>query len=134
MSGGSYDYAFSQLHDLASAIRSHAGASTDRELRLAFADLLDRCAKAAHAIEWVDSCDYGPGDEVSAINAALETADRERLRRLVAAVRAYVESRPCGVFTSHAGITCRGLPRLKREGWCSSCVLAAELEACEEAK
>ncbi len=75
MSGGSYDYAFGRIDDLAAEVQRQA---IDRELipehralRLAFADLLKRCAKAAHAIEWVDSCDYGPGDEVAAIRAAL---------------------------------------------------------------
>ena len=34
-----------------------------------FIGLLRIVAKAAHDIEWVDSGDYGPGDEVAAIRA-----------------------------------------------------------------
>jgi hypothetical protein len=43
--------------------------------RIAFADLLERVAKAMHDIEWVDSCDYGEGDELPAINACITPAD-----------------------------------------------------------
>lgn len=34
-----------------------------------FVELLRLVSKAAHDIEWVDSSDYGPGDEVEAIRA-----------------------------------------------------------------
>lgn len=105
MSGGSYDYVYHRIDDLADAIRASveredASASEPprcwdhaakrwmsleesavrlqrvREARLQFAALLNRVAKAAHDIEWVDSADYGPGDELAAIEAALapETA------------------------------------------------------------
>ena len=68
MSGGSYDYAYGRIEELASAIRARSNDRTDRRV---FASLLDVCAKAARAIEWVDSCDYGPGDETAPIRAAL---------------------------------------------------------------
>lgn len=68
MSGGSYDYAYTRIEQLAWDIRRGA---PDNPLRLAFADLLERCAKAAHDIEWVDSCDYGREDDIPAIKAAL---------------------------------------------------------------
>jgi hypothetical protein len=44
---------------------------SDDVLRAAFGELLSRCALALHDIEWVDSCDYGPGDEHAAIQAVL---------------------------------------------------------------
>jgi len=68
MSGGSYDYAFNRIDELACQIRARS--ETDPR-RVAFANLLAVCAKAAHDIEWVDSCDYGPGDDHAAIDAAL---------------------------------------------------------------
>ena len=40
--------------------------------RAAFSQHLTRVAKALHDIEWVDSGDYGPGDENEAIMACLE--------------------------------------------------------------
>ena len=42
--------------------------SVDAE-RAWFVALLRAAAKAAHDVEWVDSGDYGPGDEVEAIRA-----------------------------------------------------------------
>lgn len=38
---------------------------------MAFGSHLQKCAKAMHDIEWVDSGDCGDGDEVKAIIAAL---------------------------------------------------------------
>jgi hypothetical protein len=65
MSGGSYDYAFGKIEDLAGQIR------TTTPLRKAFRTHLLKVAKACHDIEWVDSCDYGAGDEDEAIRSCL---------------------------------------------------------------
>jgi len=65
MSGGSYDYAYGRIHDLADAIRLTTA------LRKAFKKHLHEVADACHAIEWVDSGDCGPGDEDEAIRKAL---------------------------------------------------------------
>jgi hypothetical protein len=67
MSGGHYNYAYQRIRDLAQELRLDG---ENRVLRIAFRDLLFRCADAAEAIEWNDS---GDGD------------DRER-ERLEAAV------------------------------------------------
>lgn len=67
MSGGSYDYAYSKVQDMAHALR---GQSTN-PLRAAFAEHLHKVAKAMHAIEWVDSCDYGKGEDDEHIRACL---------------------------------------------------------------
>lgn len=77
MSGGSYDYAYRHLEELARAVRTRAETEltlTDdvRALRHEFADRLELCAKAAHAIEWADSGDTSEGSEVGAIRAALD--------------------------------------------------------------
>jgi len=65
MSGGSYDYAFGRISDLAEQIRPTTA------LRRAFIKHLLKVAAACHDIEWVDSSDYGPGDEDAAIRACL---------------------------------------------------------------
>lgn len=93
MSGGTYGYAYSRIEDLASEIRAR---SNDMAYRRVFASLLDVCAKAAHAIEWVDSGDYCPGDDVEPIRAALSfnggnpdaMAKRDAIERVVEILRA----------------------------------------------
>lgn len=63
MSGGSYGYIFNRIHDI--DIRD-----TQRDpKRAAFQKLLTLVADAMHDIEWVDSGDYGYGDEHKAIDA-----------------------------------------------------------------
>lgn len=69
MSGGSYDYAYHKIEDLASEIKSRAQTPE----RKAFAAHLEKIAKAAHDIEWVDSGDYGPGDEKKSIRECLDS-------------------------------------------------------------
>ena len=65
MSGGSYDYAYRHISDMADSLK------TSTPLRRAFKAHLDLVAKACHDIEWVDSGDCGPGDEDAAIRACL---------------------------------------------------------------
>lgn len=65
MSGGRYNYAFRHVEDAAQEI-----ASTTPE-REAFCAHLRKVSKALHDIEWVDSCDYGTGDENAAILACI---------------------------------------------------------------
>ena len=65
MSGGSYGYAYGKIEDLAGDIRPTS------PLRKAFKTHLHNVANACHDIEWVDSGDYGPGDEDEAIRACL---------------------------------------------------------------
>jgi hypothetical protein len=64
MSGGSYNYFYQQLESYAEDIRN-LDINPKRKL---FSQLLVLCAKAAKDIEWVDSGDYGPGDEDKAID------------------------------------------------------------------
>ena len=67
MSGGSMGYLYSR-------IEMDADFAQDTPERKAFAEHLKLVVKALHDIEWVDSCDYGPGDEVPAILACLNHA------------------------------------------------------------
>ena len=65
MSGGSYSYAYRRIEDLAEDMRPTT------PLRKAFKRHLRKVSKACKDIEWVDSCDCGPGDEDEAIRACL---------------------------------------------------------------
>jgi hypothetical protein len=66
MSGGSMNYLYSKLE-------YDANFKQDTPERRAFAKHLKLVAKALHDIEWVDSGDYGPGDDIEAIRACLRT-------------------------------------------------------------
>ena len=66
MSGGSMNYLYSRLDD--------ATFLTNTPERKAFAKHLRLVANALHDIEWVDSSDYGLGDENEAIRACLGDA------------------------------------------------------------
>jgi hypothetical protein len=65
MSGGSYNYAYGSVEDLAEEIRPTT------PLRKAFKTHLRKVAQACHDIEWVDSYDCSPGHEDEAIRACL---------------------------------------------------------------
>lgn len=79
MSGGSYDYLYGKIDDMADSLRRQ-----DLEpRRAAFAKLLKLVADACHDIEWVDSCDYGKGDDHEAIDKvfAFLKADPEVIKK-----------------------------------------------------
>lgn len=63
MSGGSMDYLYSRVR--------YAEFTTETPERKAFAEHLQLVADALRAIEWVDSGDWGPGDENEPIRACL---------------------------------------------------------------
>jgi hypothetical protein len=65
MSGGSYSYFCFSISDFASEIRD----TETNPKRAAFVKLLELVSEAAHDIEWVDSGDYGKGDENKALDA-----------------------------------------------------------------
>jgi hypothetical protein len=66
MSGGSWDYFYLRLEEVASRLQCERD-----PLRKAFGSHLQKCAKALHDIEWVDSSDYEPGEDVETVRAAL---------------------------------------------------------------
>lgn len=63
MSGGSMGYLYSKVE--------YADFLANTPERIAFAKHLALVAKALHDIEWVDSGDYGPGDDSESIRACL---------------------------------------------------------------
>ena len=69
MSGGSYDYACYTLRN--NFIEEFEKNLNNDTLRIAFLDHLLKVEKAMHDIEWVDTGDYGDGDEHEAILSCL---------------------------------------------------------------
>ncbi len=63
MSGGSYDYIGGRIGEIT------LYGIDQNPRREAFQKLLKLVSKAMHDIEWVDSSDYGRGDENEAIDA-----------------------------------------------------------------
>ena len=93
MSGGSLNYAYSQVESIAYDLLRRG----ETNLHRAFAAHLMKCAKALHDVEWVFSCDYSPGDEVDAIRAVISRSDevdqaKETARQLIAELNEFVES------------------------------------------
>jgi hypothetical protein len=73
MSGGSWNYFYSSLDDVAELLMKE-----QNPLRIALGRKLKQAADALHDIEWVDSNDYGTGRDSEAIKKFLEdwsTAD-----------------------------------------------------------
>lgn len=70
MSGGSYDYIYFKIEELAQQFLEQ-----DDPLRKQLGEHLKLVAKALHDIEWVDSGDYGIGDDVAAIKAVLSPSE-----------------------------------------------------------
>ena len=58
MSGGSHEYAYLKLEEMAEDFQPHRKQDHFKE-RGRFADILELCAEIAHDIEWIDSGDYG---------------------------------------------------------------------------
>jgi threonine dehydrogenase-like Zn-dependent dehydrogenase len=70
MSGGSWGYSFRYVMEAADRLKN-----SKCKKRKAFGDHLKLIANALHDIEWVDSCDYGPGDEIEAIMKVISKKD-----------------------------------------------------------
>jgi hypothetical protein len=67
MSGGSYDYAYTRVQDMAEMLTS----AKETALRRAFGEHLKKVAVAMQAVEWVDSNDCAPGHEDDPIRACI---------------------------------------------------------------
>ena len=71
MSGGSLDYLYRRVNEVAAELRSRSHCA----VHSAFATHLDKVAKALHDLEWVWSADYAVGDELDAMRAVISTED-----------------------------------------------------------
>ena len=73
MSGGSWDYEYQRIEELADSLRQQ-----QCPYRRAMAERVRLLAQAMHDIEWVDSCDWSKGEELKAIKAFLGEDHRQR--------------------------------------------------------
>jgi len=62
MSGGSHDYAYTKLNDIASSFYEEPQQDKHLETRKKVAKILNFMAEICHDIEWIDSGDYGEED------------------------------------------------------------------------
>lgn len=93
MSGGHYEYAYHHIENLAANLelsQERHDAWGDlippaRQVwdpyRVRFKQLLELVAKAAYAVEWVDSQDSGPGDDHQAIQDVFDFASKHKLKK-----------------------------------------------------
>lgn len=72
MSGGSWGYAYTKFEDVARRLLE-----SKCPKRQALGELIGICSKAMHDIEWVDSSDFGEGDEIEAIKKVLSFNGRQ---------------------------------------------------------
>jgi hypothetical protein len=79
MSGGSWDYLYRRVEDAADRLRC-----SNDPLRRALGAHLHDVAEALHAIEWVDSADYTPEQEIEPIRKVI-SPERETAIVLAAA-------------------------------------------------
>ena len=77
MSGGSYDYAYAKVQEVADRLINQKD-----DLRRAFGEHLQLVAKAMHDVEWVDSGDFGQGGDVNAIQAVVARPKEKRIELL----------------------------------------------------
>ncbi len=69
MSGGSFNYSYRHVEDMANDLRQAT------PLERVFAAHLDKVAKAMKAVEWVTSSDWGEGDADEAMRAVVSPTD-----------------------------------------------------------
>lgn len=62
MSGGSHDYAYSKLEEIADSFYVEPEKDSHLKCRRKVADILRLMSKICHDIEWIDSGDYGEDD------------------------------------------------------------------------
>lgn len=67
MSGGSWDYVCNRVGDAAERL-----SKSECPYRRALGEYLRPAAKALKAVEWVDSNDWGPPDDINAIKECLQ--------------------------------------------------------------
>lgn len=66
MSGGSWDYAYRKIEDVAERLQQDP-----RPYHQAFGDVVSKVAHVMHLIEWADSCDISKDDALAAIKEFL---------------------------------------------------------------
>lgn len=67
MSGGSHDYAYFKLEEIADSFYIEPEKQSYIDCRKKVAEILKHMSKICHDIEWIDSGDYGEDDWVEVI-------------------------------------------------------------------
>jgi len=78
MSGGSYNYAYCKVQDMADSLINQK-----EPFRQAFGKHLQEVAKAMKAVEWVDSCDCSYPHDLEAIEKVLTDIEHREARILI---------------------------------------------------
>lgn len=87
MSGGSWSYGYDHIDEMALRL-----IESKEPLRRALGRHMQKVSRAMHDIEWVDSCDNSPGDEVAAIEDVLgDNAKALTLAEVVRSARVIME-------------------------------------------
>jgi len=76
MSGGSWEYFYSTLNEVAERL-----VNSNNPLRSAMGEKLKLASQALHDIEWVDSGDYGDGDDIKAIKKFIGNNSKDLIAR-----------------------------------------------------
>lgn len=71
MSGGSYEYLCFKMQEAALKLMKRDQSA----YRKAFGELMMKCSKAMHDIEWVDSADLSEGDDLKSIMNCIAFSD-----------------------------------------------------------
>lgn len=86
MSGGSYDYVCYKIEEAADSLVNQSCPE-----RRALGHLMHKVGKAMHEIEWVDSYDKRPGNEMEAIREVLNGVHVSPLELLIDDARNLIE-------------------------------------------
>ncbi len=133
MSGGSYDYLYGRVRDAANEIERRTKDVSEHEhlsachpetkewvygdqakellrptteARLWFAKLLELVSETMHDIEWVDSGDHGPGDELESIQKVAQFLERypfDRKKEDPLIIKSFFRSSDIGAFRAPPG-------------------------------
>jgi len=99
MSGGAYDYAYYQIEELAESILKKPQASYELAQEMGYevdvnahmaerrlvAEVLEEIGEICHAIEWIDSGDYGEDSWILVLGHLRAIRDRLNLSNLLKA-------------------------------------------------
>lgn len=109
MSGGSYNYAYRHVEEMAEQL-----CHSQSPIRRAFAAHLLKVSQAMHDIEWVDSCDKGPGDEVEAIKACFTDSFPQLTREALDSMFNDFHQRLCADYKTITGNEWKGAQPTER--------------------
>lgn len=78
MSGGEWNYAYMRIDEIANKLLQEKNIK-----RKILGVLMQKLSKALHDIEWVDSEDYGKGDDTKEINEVLNFSKNNEIAKIL---------------------------------------------------